>query len=86
MTRICAFKEKRRKEVKEDPNSMAYERFQCLVALEKFQCLMTNGKFQCLVALEKFQCLVVDGRFQCLVVFERRRRSIFFTSFHFLPQ
>jgi hypothetical protein len=33
MIKICAFKEK----VKEDPNSVAYGRFQCLVALERFQ-------------------------------------------------
>jgi hypothetical protein len=36
MTQIRAFKEKKRKEVKENPNAMAYERFQCLVALERF--------------------------------------------------
>jgi hypothetical protein len=37
-------KKRRKKEVKEDPNSMGNGRFQCLVALERFQCLVANGK------------------------------------------
>jgi hypothetical protein len=45
---------RRRKEMKEDPNSVAYGRFQCFVAFERFQYLMTNGRFQCLVALQRF--------------------------------
>ncbi len=71
------FKEKEKEGGEGRPNLVAYGRFQCLVALEKVQRL---------VALERVQCLVANGRFQCLVVFERRRRSIFFTSSHFPPK
>ncbi len=92
-------KKRRRKEVKEDPNSMAYGRFQCLLVFGRFQCLVVFGRFQCLVANGKFQCLEANerfqcslslkgsnGRFQCLVVFEKRKRKILFTSYHFPPQ
>jgi hypothetical protein len=63
MIQIRPIKRRRRKEVKEDPNSMANGRFQCLVAFEGFQCLMAFKRFQCLVALERFQCLVALKRF-----------------------
>jgi hypothetical protein len=46
MIQIHTFKEKERKEVKEDPNLLALGMFQCLVAL---------GRFQCLVAFERFK-------------------------------
>ncbi len=50
---IHLLKRKRRKEAKEDPNSVAYGRFQCSVVLKRFHYL---------VALKKFQCLVANGR------------------------
>jgi hypothetical protein len=53
MIQIRLLKIMRRKEVKEDFNSMANGRFQCLVA---------NGRFQCLVAFGRFHCLVANGR------------------------
>jgi hypothetical protein len=57
--------------VKEDPNSVANGRFQCLVTLERFHCLVTFERFHCLVAFERFQCLVTLERFHCFVAFER---------------
>ncbi len=54
MIRIHPLKRRRRKDVKEDPNSVANEKFHCLVA---------NGRFQCFVAFERFQCLVAFERF-----------------------
>ncbi len=48
--RIHLLKKKRRKEVKEDPNSMAYGKFQWLVALKRFHYLVALRRFQCLVA------------------------------------
>ncbi len=45
MFQICPLKRRRRKEVNEDPNLMAYGRFQFLVAF---------GTFHCLMALERF--------------------------------
>jgi hypothetical protein len=45
MIRIHPLKRRRRKDVKEDPNSVANEKFHCLVA---------NGRFQCFVAFERF--------------------------------
>jgi len=68
MIRIFPLKINRRKEMEEDPNSVANGRFKCLVAF---------GRFKCLVALERFQCLVGLGRFQCLVANGRKRRSNF---------
>jgi len=41
---IRLLKRKKRKEVKEDLNSVANGRFQCLVALERFHCLVANGR------------------------------------------
>jgi hypothetical protein len=68
MIRICPLKRRKKKEVEEDPNSVANGRLKCLVAF---------GRFKCLVALERFQCLVAFGRFQCLVANGRKRRSTF---------
>jgi hypothetical protein len=39
-----------------------------LVALERFPCLVANGRFQYLVAFERFQHLVANGK---------RRRNTF---------
>jgi hypothetical protein len=36
MIQIRSLKRRKKKEVKEDPNSVANGRFQCLVALERF--------------------------------------------------
>jgi hypothetical protein len=36
MIQIHPLKRRKKKEVKEDPNLMAYGRFQCLMALERF--------------------------------------------------
>ncbi len=44
MIQICLLKRRRRKEVKENPNSVAYGKFQCLVANGRFQCLVTFGR------------------------------------------
>jgi hypothetical protein len=41
---FALLKRRRRKEVKEDPNSVANERFHFLVALGRFLCLMANGR------------------------------------------
>jgi hypothetical protein len=68
MIQIRPLKRRRRKEVKEYPNSIANWRFQCLVAFERFHSL---------VALERYQRLVANGRFQCLVANARRRKSTF---------
>jgi hypothetical protein len=62
MIRICPLKRRRRKDVKEDPNSVANGRFQCLVALGRFHYLVALERFHCLVALERFQCSVANGR------------------------
>jgi hypothetical protein len=67
MIQIRPLKKRRRKEMKEDPNSMANGRFQCLV---------TFGRFHYLVALERFHCLMALRRFQCLVALGRRKRRI----------
>jgi len=57
--KFALLKRRKRKEVKEDPNSVAYGRFQWLEANGRFQCLLVFGRFPCLVALKWFQCLVV---------------------------
>jgi len=67
MIQIRPLKKRRKKEVKENPNSVVNGRFQCLVANGRFQCFVANGKFQCLVANRRFQCLMANGRFQCFV-------------------
>jgi hypothetical protein len=74
----------RRKEVKEDPNSVANGRFQCLVDLKKFHCLVALGRFHCLVALGRFHCLVALGRFHCLIALERFHCLVAFERFHCL--
>jgi hypothetical protein len=43
-------------------------------------------KVPSLVTNEETSCLVANGKFQCLVTFGRKRRSIIFTSFHFILQ
>jgi hypothetical protein len=68
MIRIRPLKGMKRKEGKEDPNSVANGRFQCLVALGRFHCLVVLGRFHCLVANERFQCSMANGR---------RRKSTF---------
>jgi hypothetical protein len=40
---FALLKRKKKKEVKEDPNSKANRRFQCLVVNGRLQCLVTNG-------------------------------------------
>jgi hypothetical protein len=63
--------------MKENPNSVANGRFQCLVALERLQCLVANGRIQCLVNLERLQCLMANGTLQCLVANGRKRGNTF---------
>jgi hypothetical protein len=52
LMRIFPLKRRRRKEMKEDPDSVANTRFQCLVALKRFRCLVALERFHCLMALK----------------------------------
>jgi hypothetical protein len=94
MIRILLLKRRKRKEVKEDPNLMAYGKSQCLVAYGKSQCFVAFVRSHCLVAFERFHCSIAFERFQCLVAFEmfqclvangKKRRKIILTSSHFPP-
>jgi len=67
------------KEVKEKPNLVANGRFQCLVALGRFQAcwLMEGSKFGglwkvlSLVVNGEVSCLVANGKFQCFLALGR---------------